>query len=193
MREIGKLSAHLNAYNFSDHGRLADFDLFDGLTVFRGTSRFVFGRRGFAWCDIAGSRDGENRKRDLIRNGFELHLQGEIESQPDVRLIPLGKPSDQPHTLLHLAEKNSVRNVGSERGMERLVYDRPAVKSPAASRSQPFPTTRMTQGTHRARWVSPAGALLAALEVKLPTRTMRIESGPHRVFGSRNWTCKERH
>jgi hypothetical protein len=193
MREIGKLSIHLNAYNFSDHGRLADFGLFDGITVFRDTSRLGFGRHGLAWCGIAGSGDGESRKSDLIRNGFELHLQGKIESQPDVRRVPLGKPRDQSHTLLHLAEKNGVRNVGSERGVECLVYNRPAVKSPAASRSQPFPTIRMTQRTHRARWVSPAGALLAALEVKLPTRTMRIESGPHRVFGSRNWACQERH
>jgi hypothetical protein len=66
MREIGKLSVHLNAYNLSDHGRLADFGLFDGLTAFRDTSRLGFRRHGLAWRGIAGSRYGESRKSDLI-------------------------------------------------------------------------------------------------------------------------------
>jgi hypothetical protein len=193
MREIGKLPVHLNAYDFADHGRLIDFGRFGGLGVSRDTSTPGFGQHGVAWCGIAGSRDGESRKSDLIRNGFELHRQGEIEGQPGVRHVRLGEARDQPHTLLHLAEKNGVRNVGRERRMERVVHDRPAVNSRPASRSHPFPTNRMAPGTHRPRWVSPAGALLATLEAKLPTRAVRIESGPHRVVGSRNRACQDRH
>jgi hypothetical protein len=54
MREIGKLSVHLNAYDFADHGHLADFGLFGGLGVFRDTLPLGFGRHGVGWCGIAG-------------------------------------------------------------------------------------------------------------------------------------------
>src|SRR5262245_51722959 len=131
---------------------------------------------------MVAPRDAEGRKSNLIGDRFKLDLQGEIQRQLRVGHVPLGKACDQPHSLLHISKKDSVRDVGRECRMECLVYDCPAVNSSPASGRRPVPTNRMTQRTHRARWVSPAGALLAALEVKLSTRTMRIESGPHRVF-----------
>jgi hypothetical protein len=91
MREIGELAVHLDAYDFADHGRLAEFGLCGRLGVSWDTSPLGFARHGLACCGIVGWRPGKIRKSTFIRNEFELYLQAEIESRPGVRQVRPGE------------------------------------------------------------------------------------------------------